>query len=466
MADWLMEAATAGGYPAQATSIPGVAQRTGATTYYLEIFPFPRKDLNGREPVLSLTPSPGNVDVMVASELIEAGRAMLNGFVSPERTTLIASTHRIYATVEKMQMADGRFDSERVLDAAGKLAQRAVLFDMRKLAQESGTVINAVLFGAMAGSGVLPLSREACEQAIRRGGRGAEASLRGFAAGFEIAARQRPAPAEAAPPKRASELNEVMTLAVQRLKDYQGDKYAALYEQRMKPFLGGDEKLAAAVARHLALWMAYEDIIRVADLKTRASRFERVRKEVGAKPGEPVVVIDYLKPGVEEFASVLPHPLGKRLVGWAERRGKLDAYNVGMHIRTSGLFGYALVRSLAWLRPLRPMSYRYREEQQLIERWLGLVADAARRDAALAGEIAECARLIKGYGETHRRGRGNFLAIVDALVENPATADARGQAAAIRKAREAALADPEGQALGKTLGKPVVWLKPVKSSHG
>ena len=466
MADWLMEAATAGGYPAQATSIPGVAQRTGATTYYLEIFPVQRKDLRGQEPVLSLTPSPGNVDVMVASELIEAGRAMLNGFVSPERTTLIASTHRIYATVEKMQMADGRFDSERVLDAAGKLAQRAVLFDMRKLAQESGTVINAVLFGAMAGSGVLPLSREACEEAIRRGGRGAEASLRGFAAGYEIAARQRPAPADAPPPKRVSELNEVMELAAQRLKDYQGERYAALYEQRMKPFIGGEQKLAAEVARHLALWMAYEDIIRVADLKTRASRFERVRKEVGAKPGEPVVVIDYLKPGVEEFASVLPHALGKKLIGWAEKRGKLDAYNVGMHIRTSGLFGYALVRSLAWLRPLRPMSYRYQEEQQLIERWLGHVAEAAKRDPGLAREIAECARLIKGYGETHRRGKGNFLAILDALVENPATADPREQAAAIRKAREAALADPEGQALGKTLGKPVVWMKPVKSGHG
>jgi indolepyruvate ferredoxin oxidoreductase beta subunit len=409
---------------------------------------------------------------MVASELIEAGRAMLNGFVSPERTTLIASTHRIYATVEKMQMADGRFESERVHEAAKKLAKSAVLFDMRKLAQDSGTVINAVLFGAMAGSGVLPLSREACEQAIRRGGRGAEASLRGFAAGYDIAARQRPAPAEPVPPKRATALNEVMELGVQRLTDYQGEKYAALYRERMKPFLGGDEKLAAEVARHLALWMAYEDIIRVADLKTRASRFERVRKEVGAKSGEPVVVIDYLKPGVEEFASVLPHGLGKRLVQWAERRGKLDAYNVGMHIKTSGVFGYALVRSLAWLRPWRPMSYRYREEQALIERWLALVAEAARRDLALAREVAECARLVKGYGETHRRGKGNFLAIVDALVENPPTADAREQTAAIRKAREAALADPEGQALGKTLGKPVVWMKPVKSpvsgktSHG
>ena len=463
MADWLMEAATASGFPAQATSIPGVAQRTGATTYYLEIYPAKRAQLEGKEPVLSLTPSPGNVDVMVASELVEAGRAMLNGFVSPERTTLIASTHRIYATVEKMQMADGRFDSDRVREASRELAKTAVLFDMRQLAQENGTVINAVLFGAMAGSGVLPLSREACEQAIRHGGRGAEASLRGFAAGHDIAARQRPAPAEPPKPHHASELQEVLRLGRERLQDYQGAQYVALYEQRMKPFLGGDEKLAAAVARHLALWMAYEDIIRVADLKTRASRFERVRKEVGAKEGEPVVVIDFLKPGIEEFSSVLPYSLGRRLMSWAERRGKLDAYNVGMHIRTSSVFGYLLVRSLAWLRPWRPMSYRYREEQALIERWLTLVADAARRDAGLAREVAECARLIKGYGDTHRRGKASFLAIVDALVENPPTADLREQAAAIRKARDAALADPEGQALGKSLGKPVVWMKPVKS---
>ena len=461
MADWLMEAATQCGFPAQATSIPGVAQRTGATTYYLEIFAARRDELLGREPVLSLTPSPGNVDVMVASELVEAGRAMQNGFVSPQRTTLIASTHRIYATAEKMQMADGRFDSDRVMAAAGQLSKKAVLFDMRKLAQENGTVINAVLFGAMAGSGVLPLPRAACEQAIRQGGRGAEASLRGFAAGFDIAAGQRPAPGQPAPPKRATGLEEILKFGRERLRDYQGEKYVALYEQRIEPFLSGDARLAAEVARHLALWMAYEDIIRVADLKTRASRFERVRKEVGANSGEPVVVIDYLKPGVEEFASVLPAGVGKRLVAWAERRGKLDAYNIGMHIKTSSLWGYLLVRSLAWLKPWRPMSYRYRDEQQLIERWLGLVADAAKRDTGVALEIAECARLIKGYGETHRRGKANFLAIVDALIQNPATSSPREQAAAIRKAREAALADPEGKALGTALGKPVVWLKPV-----
>lgn len=462
MADWLMEAARECDYPAQATSIPGVAQRTGATTYYLEIFPARRPELGGREPVMSLTPSPGNVDIMVASELIEAGRAMQNGYVSPERTTLVASTHRIYATVEKMQMGDGRFDSDRVIEAARQLAKRAVLFDMRELAQSSGTIINAVLFGAMAGSGVLPLPREACERAIRAGGRGAEASLRGFAAGFDIAAGAKAPPPPPAKPRRATTLQEVIDASVERLKDYQGEKYAELFRERLKPFMA-DEALAAEVGRHLAVWMSYEDIIRVADLKTRRSRFERVRREVNAKPGEPVVVIDYLKPGIEEFASVLPAPLGRRLVAWATRRGRLDAYNVGMHVRTSGVFGYLLLRSLACLRFWRPYSYRFQEEQRLIERWLGHVAEAMKRDRTLALEIAECARLVKGYGETHRRGRGNFLAILDALVENPPTADAVEQARAIRRAREAALADPEARALGRELGKPVVWMKPVSS---
>ena len=138
MADWLMEAATASGYPRSRPrrfpvwrNAPG-PPRT-ATLYF-----------SGRAHAAEwqrtrplADAQSGNVDVMVASELIEAGRAMLNGFVSPERTTLIASTHRIYATVEKMQMADGRFDSDRVRDTP-RLDSRENrrLFDMRKLAQE------------------------------------------------------------------------------------------------------------------------------------------------------------------------------------------------------------------------------------------------------------------------------------------------------------------------------------------
>ena len=460
MADWLIDAAASCDFPTQSTSIPGVAQRTGATTYYLEIYPVPRAQLGGREPVMSLTPSPGNVDVMVSSELVEAGRAMQNGFVSPARTTFIASTHRIYATAEKMQMGDGRFDSQRVIDAANALAKNAVLFDMRALAQQHGTVINAVLFGAMAGSGALPMTREACEAAIRRGGRGAEASLRGFAAGFDLAAGAGIATAPAAVPA-APAATDLVEIGRARLVDYQGEAYAATYLTRLKTLAAVHAELRDEVARQLALWMSYEDVIRVADLKTRASRFERVRREVGAKPGEPVVVIDYLKPGLEEFAALLPPALGRRVQAWAARTGRLDAWNVGLHIKTSGAFGFLFVRALAWLKPWRPMSFRFAEEQALIERWLDRVREAADRDLALALEVAQCATLLKGYGETHRRGKANFLAILDALVENPATDDLREQTAAIRRAREAALADPESKALSRELGKPVIWLKPA-----
>ena len=486
MADWLIEAATQCGFPTQGTSIPGVAQRTGATTYYLEIYPARRELLAGREPVMSLTPSPGNIDIMVASELIEAARAMQNGYVSPECTTLVASTHRIYATAEKIQMGDGRFDSARVLDAARQLASKAVLFDMRELAQQSGTVINSVLFGAMAGSGTLPLPREACEQAIRSAGRGAEASLRGFAAGYQIASGAGAARSNSALTVKAgsgakapagsaldrvqaefpAEIQDVLALGTARTLEYQGERYASLYLDRVKSVLEADHSqdrgLAREVARQLALWMSYEDIIRVADLKTRPGRFARVRREVGAKDGEPVIIIDHLKPGMEELASLLPRALGARLIAWGERTGKLDAYNIGIHLKTSSALGYLVVRLLAALKPWRPRSHRYAEEQRLIEYWLAAVREAAQRSATLALEVAECAGLIKGYGDTHRRGRANFLAIMDALVEHPPTSSPEEQARSIRRSREAALADPEGKAIGKALGRPVVWMKPSR----
>ncbi|MBM3571664.1 MAG: indolepyruvate oxidoreductase subunit beta family protein, partial [Alphaproteobacteria bacterium] len=247
LADWLVTAATAQGFPVQSTSIPGVAQRTGATTYYLEIFPARWDALNGRAPVLALTPGPGNVDVMVASELLEAGRAMQNGYISPDRTALIASTHRVYAIAEKSAMADGRFDRDKLMSAARKLARQSILFDMAALADEAGTVINAVLFGAMVGAGALPLSRQACEAAIVRAGKGSEASLRGFDAGYRHArgeavvhlanddGRGRATPSSRVRAEFPPETHRILDEGVARLADYQDESYAEAYLDRLKP---------------------------------------------------------------------------------------------------------------------------------------------------------------------------------------------------------------------------------------
>src|SRR3546814_10178459 len=70
---------------------------------------------------------------------------------------------------------------------------------------------------------------------------------------------------------------------VARLMDYQDVRYAALYLDRLEAVAALDAEpfeLTAETARYLALWMSYEDIVRVADLKIRASRGERVQKEV------------------------------------------------------------------------------------------------------------------------------------------------------------------------------------------
>ena len=218
--------------------------------------------------------------------------------------------------------------------------------------------------------------------------------------------------------------------------------------------VGGREPwlLTREAARHLAAWMAFEDVIRVADLKTRAARMARVREEVRAKDHEPVAIIDYLKPGVEEFTAIMPPALGRPIQRWASRRKSPKRLHVGMHVKTTTIGGFLLMWALGRMRWLRRRSLRFHDENALQERWLDAVARAAGHDYALAVEVAACARLIKGYGSTYHRGQGNFLRILETVVE-PTLANGpfRDAAAAVRGAREAALADADGKKLGETL---------------
>lgn len=502
LADWIIGAARSLDYPVQSTSIPGVAQRTGATTYYLELYPAPAAGLGARRPVMTLAPAPGQVDVLVASELLEAARAMLAGYVTAERTTLVASTHRVYTVAEKMQMGDGRFDSGRILHAARSLCRHAFLFDMQSLAIRSGSVINAVLFGALAGSGALPLERTVCEQAIRRSGKGVEASLRGFELGFtacrEGAAHSAGEPVEGGgpPPRPRTQESElldrirrnfpeqtrpIVEAGLARVAEYQDRDYADLYLNRLEPIarLDGERggaatgfKLTSETARFLALWMCYEDVLRVADLKSRRSRFERVRAEVRANPHEPVHVFEYLKPGIEEFAALLPARVSKWALGWAQRRGLVRKLSIGLRLKTTSVTGFLLLRLLASARPLRRLTARYGEEQALIERWLRAVAASSAGDLALGLEVARCGRLIKGYGDTHRRGKASFVRILESLVEEGPTGDEREpvaptrsseRAQAIRQAIEAALADPEGRSLERALSEHGIAPRPPQA---
>ena len=456
LCDWIIAAAHSQGLGVQATQIPGVAQRTGATTYYLEVMPA----RGSREAVLALNPAIGEVDVALATELLEAGRMIFNGFVTPDRTTLIASTHRVLSIAERSAMGEGSFDVGRLLRAVKERSKAQILFDMDQAAEESGGVINAVLLGALAGSGRLPIADAAFETAIREAGKAVDTNLAAFAFGrghargeLEQAVREHRKRHTAAQGvedliKRArasfpTASLDVVEEGIRRLAVYQDRRYAALFLDRLT---GVDAAIVREVARHLAVRMSYEDVIRVAQAKTSRERLERVRAEVRAKPHEPLEITEHFKPGNEEIAAMLPPALAR----WLLAR---PAFHFSMHVRSTTVWGFARLRLLAGLRWWRPHTWRYAEEQAEIERWLGQIRAAQALSFDLAREIAEAARLIKGYGDTHKRGLGNYRRITDEIIA-PALAGrmpVAKAADAVANARVAALADPDGGALDRTL---------------
>jgi indolepyruvate ferredoxin oxidoreductase beta subunit len=479
LAGWIVAAAKHAGYPVQSTSIPGVAQRTGATTYYLEVFPIPIAELGDRRPVLGIYPGVGDVDIMIASEFVEAGRAISNGFITPDRTVLIASTHRVYSAGERSAMGDGRYDTETLHDVIGKRAKSALLANLRQVSQDAGVSLNAVLLGVLAASELLPIPRASYEEAIRAGGIAIDANLRGFEVGISHgftpdAAR---APVEAqikrpAPPapdvlesRVANEFpasaQEILCQGVRRLAHYQNVAYATTYLDRLaavraaEQVAGGDGVLTREVGRHLALRMSYEDVIRVAQLKCAADRYQRIRDEVRAKSHEPVVVLDYFKPGIDELCAILPPRLARPLLALSARRGWRDRAHLGMKLRSTTVTGFMRLRLLAALRRWRPRSYGYAVAQQDIAAWLDDIKLACDRDLNLALEITECARLVKGYGETYQRGTENFSRIRAAIIV-PALdgeIDAARALDALVNARVAALADPDGDRLSNLLSE-------------
>ncbi len=478
LTNWIISAAADLGLPAQSTSIPGVAQRTGGTTYYIEIYPKPLRELNGKRPILALQPGPGDVDVVASSEFMEAGRAIAAGFVTPERTLLISSTSRFYVINEKTAMGDGRFDQSRLLNAAESNSQSRILFDMEAVSQQSGAFINAVMLGAIAGCGKLPIPVEAFEKAIRGEGKAAEANLRGFQAGLTAARSEATAhkftPSRKRPQEPRLDLNslegdirarmpqaaqDIMIEGVRRLTNFQNIKYAALYLERLAPVVEADKKagsdgaLLREVARQLAVRMSFEDLIRVAQAKIDPARMVRIADELKAKPGEPFHVIEFLKPGIEEACQILPPALARWVLRVSAQRGWLDRVHVGMEVKSTSISGYLRFWALAKLRAWRPYSFRYHEEKNAIESWLSLILKAAPLSPALATEITECARLIKGYGSTHKRGTSNFQ-MIETRVIRPAL---NGQLPiaqavdAVASARTAALLDPEGDGLTRCL---------------
>jgi indolepyruvate ferredoxin oxidoreductase, beta subunit len=480
LSEWIVDAALLDGFPVHGTSIPGVAQRTGSTTYYVELY----SERGSAEPAFSLYPVPGALDVLVAPEFLEVGRMIELGFVSPARTTVIASTHRLLSIHEKIATGRAIYPQEGLQRAAEIAARRLVAFDALALAREHGTEANAVLLGALAGAAALPVIDEAFRKAIERKGVAVKTNLTGFELGLSLVrggaaasptqgakrsalsgstelsdssgSAALPADIQAAIDRMPPEVGGIVGRGVRRLIDYQDVNYAREYLERLQPFVPiagapATVELAGVVARYLALWMSYEDAVRVAELKTRASRFARIRAESTRDGDAEIVVTDYLKPDLDEIWGVLPDRLVRPFARWAERHWPHGRPTVGQHVRTTTISGFLRVWLLARLRPLRRVSYRARQEHAWIARWLQAVSACAALDPALALEVARAGQLVKGYGDVRRRMLALHEQLLDAVLTATRLESARGRGfdastALAARLRAAVLAGPEGEA--------------------
>ena len=514
LANWLIDVARLADYPAQATSIPGVAQRTGATTYYLEIYPIQRTELAGRTPVLGLNPLPGRLDALVSSELLETARQIANGLASNDRTCVISSSSRTLTTAEKMVMGDGRQDDGALMGVIAENSLRHHVLDMARVCQETGTLVSAVMLGAIAASGLLPFSRALYESVLAGKSASAKASLHGFEMAFDHVSKQKeqakylekvwsPSISQSEPisakqddnsdfnarvrvptqilEEFPADMRKVLALAYNRVAQYQGQAYAQLLIERLRKIKqqenGGDSPngscpVTAESTRWLALWMAYDDIIQVAFLKSRAHRWQRVSEEVKLQEGELLKIYDHFKPGVPELAAMLPVSWAQALLKWDKQRianGK-GPWSMPIKLARHSVSGMLSLRFLSFLRVFRPYGHRYITEQALIEEWLSGIGRAFSVSPLLALEVARCGQLIKGYGSTNERGKENLLHILHTVCVPNSAKSVVEQISAVAQIRKAALQDEAGQQLDQALmlhgaparpikAQPILWMK-------
>ena len=469
LTNWIESLARAEGYACQATSVAGVAQRTGATIYYIEMVP-----ASSKTPIFSLAPAAGDVDIVIAAELMEAGRAIVRGFVTPDKTTFIASTHRNLAVSEKATPGDGIANADAVLAAAEIAAKRLVMLDMDSLAIRNGSVISASLFGALAGTGHLPFSRKAFEGAIKVGGIGVEPSLRAFSAAYDAVenpelrlANEAGIQGATVPSGNSNQLAvweglvnqsnkwpESVRLnakaGLQKVVDFQDVSYGQLYMDRIQEALKADSSeknniFSQELAKYLANAMTYDDLIKVADLKTRSHRFNRIRKEMHTNDGQGLHLTEYFHPRAEEIISLLPARFGAKIEASNKWRSRLDKwFGKGRRLRTDRLLPFLLLYIIGGLRGYRLRTLRHVNEQTHLENWISLSLAHLPKDYDLAVEVLRCRRLIKGYSDTHARGISKYDRVLGTLESLKDRDDA---AQWLSRLREAALKDEKGDAL-------------------
>ncbi len=458
LTEWLVQAFFLEDYDVQGISLPGLSQRGGSTVYYLEAHPRPEAD--DKPIIFAQFPVPGEVDVIISQEFLELGRALQLGYGS-DRTTIVTSTHRIYSTLEKMPIGSGIYSDENLRKIATAFSSKLIELNALQLAKDNGMddlAVNAILFGALAASGSIPLSKASFVSSVEKVGVAVKTNLRGFEVGWNFVSSSKAGDAgkkqvvwETFVRTRADQLEEyerevylgkvsrietefpkqlreILAESLYRLIDYQDAEYADRYIDDVREVLALDEsmkgnlKLTEHFARNLALLMSYEDGIRVAELKIKSDRFKRIKEEMRLRDDQVFKVIDYLKPDAEELYGLLPNvviapfvrviesSLFKKI--WRRKRPVTFAQTP----TTTSFSGFLRLWLLTKMKFMRPGSYRFKKERALMDKYKESTLYYAGLDYKLGSLVARSGSMVKGYGKVRRRTIKAFYRFIDNII--------------------------------------------------
>ena len=245
-------------------------------------------------------------------------------------------------------------------------------------------------------------------------------------------------------------LGPVVSDAIQLLITYQSASYASLYIDRLKRFVGRrgvDDALLADIARLMAQRMAYEDAIRIAQLK-----LGEVNEAGGALAAR--AADDVKKFRLDELIDALPAVVADPVLGALDRLGWLRK-NVSIRFSANNRFSVRRLRIEAGLKRWRLFSVRYAKERIWVERWLHMIDRSLTKQPAAAMAIIETATMIQGYGDPYRQGVADWHVIIDALAKPVfdgalALPDLAG---AIAEARAAIMPDPRQSSLKRKIAE-------------
>lgn len=457
LSEWIYQAFLEEGYEVQGISLPGLSQRGGSTVYYIEALMGGDSNSNI---VFSQHPVPGDVDVIVAQEFLELGRVLEQGYGS-EKTTIVTSTHRIYSTLEKLPVGSGIYSDDNLHAIAHRFSSQYRYIDALETARKNKMdekAVNAILLGLLCNTGCLPLGRQSFINAIKTAGVAVEQNLKAFEAGFntdnsssvenktekygyfetELLRKYKIKPDELKKLEDValSEENDLpvhlhyyMQEALLRLADYQGVRYATEFADSVRKIAdidkantGKDFRLTGMFLKNLALLMSYEDGIRVAELKIRENRFNKIREDMSLDEHQVFHVTEYLKPDAEEIYGLLPSFLVSPVLMIADmvyppgRSGRKSTFTFAQTPVTSSFTGFLRMWLLTKLKPFRQYSYRFKKEHKVISKYIADVGFYSKYDYELGCLAARAGGIIKGYGRVRRRTTDTFYRFMDYIL--------------------------------------------------